>query len=158
MPLKKLFEYVVRKSMDHNTMSDTEASDGETETFHTTLEEELTRLRDTAHFLRHRLDTVQSLLDQETFELDKHPARIHPGKKGQAARNLLKALSIQETDLTIGSFLKALNQYLVTQDLVDLNDLTIRPSPLVAKAFSLEHKAGSVPYCRLLLSLPALFL
>ena len=144
--------------MDQTTMSDTENSDGETATLHTTLEEELTRLRDTAHFLRHRLDTVQSLLDQETFELDKHPARIHSGKRGQAARNLLEALSIQEADLTIGTFLKALNQYLVGQDFVDLNDLTIRPNPLVAKAFSLEHKAGPVPYCRLLLSLPALFL
>lgn len=144
--------------MDQTTMSDTEDSDGETTALQTTLEEELTRLRDTAHFLRHRLDTVQSLLDQETFELDKHPARIHSGKKGQAARNLLVALELQETDLTIGTFLKALNQYLVSHDLVDLNDLTIRPNPIVVKAFSLEHKAGPVPYCRLLLSLPALFL
>ena len=144
--------------MDHTQMVDTEVSDEETATLRTTLEEELTRLRDTAHFLRHRLDTVQSLLDQETFELDKYPANIQQGKKGQAARNLLEALGIQEADLTIGTFLKALNQYLVGQDLVDLNDLTIRPNPLVAKAFCLEHKSGSVPYCRLLLSLPALFL
>jgi hypothetical protein len=144
--------------MDYDRMSDTEASDGEVATLRTTLEEELTRLRDTAYFLRHRLDTVQSLLDQETFELDKHPAQIHPGKKGQAARNLLEALSVQETGLTIGTFLKALNQYLVGHDLVDLNDLTIRPNPLVAKAFCLENKTGAVPYCRLLLSLPALFL
>lgn len=139
-------------------MSDTEASDGETQTLHTTLEEELTRLRDTAHFLRHRLDTVQSLLDQETFELDKHPAQLYSGKRGQAARSLIEALGVQETGLTIGTFLKALNQYLVGQDLVDLNDLSIRPNSLVAKAFALEHKDGPVPYCRLLLSLPALFL
>jgi hypothetical protein len=139
-------------------MSDTEASDGETDTLHTTLEDELTRLRDTAHFLRHRLDTVQTLLDQETFELDKHPARIYPGKKGLAARNLLEALHLQAQNLTIGAFLKALNQYLVGQDLVDLNNLSIRPNPLVAKAFCLEHKSGPVPYCRLLLSLPVLFL
>ena len=139
-------------------MSDTETSDMETTALRTTLEEELTRLRDTAHFLRHRLDTVQTLLDRETFELEKHPAQIQQGKKGQAARNLLEALTLQESNLTIGTFLKALNQYLVNHDLVDLNDLTIRPNPLVAKAFCLEHKTVSVPYSRLLLSLPALFL
>ena len=135
-------------------------SDCETETtsIPTNLEEEITRLRDTAHFLRHRLDTVQSLLDRETFELEKHPAQISQGKKGQAARNLIEALNLQEANLTIGLFLKALNQYLVKQDLVDLNDLTIRPNPLVAKAFCLEHKDGTVPYSRLLLSLPALFM
>ena len=141
--------------MDTEQMSDTES---ETTALRTTLEEELIRLRDTAHFLRHRLDTVQTLLDRETFELEKHPARIQSGKRGQAARSLLEALILQETDLTIGTFLKALNQYLVNQGLVDLNDLTIRPNPLVAKAFCLEHKAESVPYSCLLLSLPALFM
>lgn len=133
-------------------------SDTESTTLHTTLEEELIRLRDTAHFLRHRLDTVQSLLDQETFELEKHPARIQPGKRGQAARSLLEALNLEESNLTIGLFLKALNQYLVNQGLVDLNDLTIRPNPLVAKAFCLEHKSETIPYSRILLSLPVLFL
>jgi hypothetical protein len=141
--------------MDTEQMSDTET---ETIALRTTLEEELTRLRDTAHFLRHRLDTVQTLLDRETFELEKHPARIQSGKRGQAARSLLEALTLQESNLTIGLFLKALNQYLVKQDLVDLNNLTIRPTPLVAKAFCLEHKTELVPYSRLLLSLPALFL
>ncbi len=124
----------------------------------TSLEDELIRLRDTAHFLRHRLDTVQVLLDQETFELEKHPAILHPGKKGQAARTLLATLNLDTENLTIGMFLKSLNQYLVGQDLVDLNDLTIRPNAIVSKAFCLDHKAGAVPYSRLLLSLPALFL
>lgn len=138
-------------------MSDTEASDVETATLRTTLEEELTRLRDTAHFLRHRLDTVQSLLDQETFELAHLPATLSAGSKGACARKLLDELGLSETDLTIGAFLKALNQYLVKQGLVDLNDLSIRLTPLLAKAFYLKTDTPTVPYTRILLGLAAVF-
>lgn len=122
-----------------------------------TLETEITRLRDTAHFLRHRLDSVQRLLDQETFELEKHPARITPNRKGQQVRKLLQALALEEQGLTIGQFLRALNKYLVEQGLVDLNDLQIRLTPLLSTAFQKPADTTKIPYSYLLLSLPLMF-
>lgn len=138
-------------------MSDIETPEDETNSLRSTLEAELTRLRDTAHFLRHRLDTVQSLLDQETFELSHLPAKLPSGAKGSGARALLAELNLSETELTIGAFLKALNQYLVKQGLVDLNDLSIRPTPLLIKAFYLKQDTETIPYSRILLGLSALF-
>ena len=130
----------------------------ETEEFETsTLEADILHLRDTAHFLRHRLDSVQRLLDQETFELEKHPARVLPNRKGQQVRKLLQVLDLQEEGLTIGNFLRALNKYLVTSDLVDLNDLQIAMTPLLCSAFQKPAESRKLPYSYLLLSLPLMF-
>ena len=121
------------------------------------LHAEIENLSKTANFLSHRLDTMQTLLDQHTFQLESHPIRVAPQAKAEKVRELLAAINITEEGLTLGKFLKTLNVYLIQNDLVDLNDLQIILSPLLAAAFQKPRGLKKVPYALLLSTLPRMF-
>ncbi len=121
------------------------------------LHAEIENLSKTANFLSHRLDTMQTLLDQQTFQLESHPICVAPQAKAEKVRELLTAMNITEEGLTLGKFLKALNVYLIQNDLVDLNDLQILLSPLLAAAFQKPRGLKKVPYALLLSTLPRIF-
>lgn len=122
-----------------------------------TLESQIQSLCETSNFLSHRLDTIQRLLDQETFELETQPIKVFPGQHTSAVRALLEALNLTDSNLKLGDFLRALNRYLIHNDLVDLNDLQIILSPLIASAFQKPPGLKKIPYPLLLTSLPRMF-
>jgi hypothetical protein len=123
-----------------------------------TLEIQIKSLVETSHFLHHRLDTIQSLLDQQSFDMETVPLRVAPYGKAIKVRELLEALELQEDNLQLGTFLRALNKWLIQQDLVDLNDLQIILSPLVASAFQKPQGLKKIPYALLLTALPKMFI
>jgi hypothetical protein len=129
----------------------------EFKTMTTTLYEELQRLRTTSHLLSHRLHTLQTLLDEDRFELSEYPIRVKAGPLQSHVNTLLNALSLSEHELTLGTFLTALNQYLIHQELVDLNDLQIHMTPLLHAAFHKPLGLAKLPYPLLLLALPTMF-
>ena len=110
-----------------------------------------------ANLLGHRLDSMQSLLDRQTFQLDSHPIRVAPVAKAEQVHKLLAELGLTEEGLTLGKFLKSLNLYLLQNDLVDLNDLQIVLSPLIAAAFHKPKGLKKAPYGLLLATLPRMF-
>ena len=132
-------------------------SDQDEDTGMNSLQAEIEHLSATANLLSHRLDTMQTLLDQETFQLDSQPIRIAPLAKAEQVRKLLVAIDVAEEGLTLGKFLRALNLYLIRSDLVDLNDLQIILSPLIAAAFQKAKGLKKVPYALLLSTLPRMF-
>jgi hypothetical protein len=121
------------------------------------LETQIQTLSETAHFLHHRLDTIQSLLDQKCFDMEAVSLRVAPQAKAKQVRELLKALELQEENLQLGTFLRALNKWLIQEELVDLNDLQIHLSPLVAAAFQKPPGLKKIPYALLLTALPKMF-
>ena len=122
-----------------------------------TLESQIRSLCETSNFLSHRLDSIQRLLDQETFELETQSIKVFPGQHTTAVRALLEALNLTDDNLKLGDFLRALNRYLIHNDLVDLNDLQIVLSPLIASAFQKPPGLKKIPYPLLLTALPKMF-
>jgi hypothetical protein len=135
------------------------SEDEDSEVFETldTLESQIRSLCETSNFLSHRLDTIQRLLDQETFELETQSIKVFPGQHTTAVRTLLTALNLTDDNLKLGDFLRALNRYLIHNDLVDLNDLQIILSPLIASAFQKAPGLKKIPYPLLLTALPKMF-
>jgi hypothetical protein len=121
------------------------------------LSAQIEHLCETAGFLSHRVHTMERALEQETFQLDSHPIKVASTAKSKSVEDLLATLSLQQEDLTLGKFLRALNKYLIHEDLVDLNDLQIKLSPLIAAAFQKPKGLKKVPYALLLMSLPRMF-
>lgn len=117
----------------------------------------LETLAQSANLLSHRLDSMQSLLDRQTFQLESHPIKVAPLTKAEQVHKLLIALELTEHGLTLGTFLRTLNLYLLQNDLVDLNDLQIILSPLIAAAFQKPKGLKKVPYGLLLATLPRMF-
>jgi len=123
-----------------------------------TLHSEIEALKQTSNFLLHRVDSMQRALEQDSFPLTEYIIQVAPTKHAAQVRLLLTVLGLNESTLTVGSFLKALNRYLVQQNLVDLNDLQILLNPLLKEAFHKPLGMNKVPYGLLLNSLPKLFL
>jgi len=122
-----------------------------------TLQEQIQSLKDQSNLLLHRVDSMQECLQQETFDLASQSIRINPTSKVKKVQLLLSVLHLEESNLTIGHFLSALNTYLIQHDLIDLNDLQIILNPLLAAAFQKAPGLKKVPYGLLLQSLPNLF-
>ena len=114
-------------------------------------------LAQASNLLLYRLDSVERALNQETFELAALKVRIKDGLNSAEVRNLVATLNLTEPIL-IGDFLKALNQHIIHQDLVDLNDLEITVTPYIRKAFYLQPTDTKIPYAKLLLGLPSMFI
>ena len=123
-----------------------------------TLEQHIEHMKNTANLLGHRLDTIQQLLDRETFDLEHLTIRINTREKPKQVRELLECLALKEDDLQLGQFLRALNRYLIREDLVDLNDLQIHLTPLLASAFQKAPGLKKIPYALLLMTLPKMFM
>jgi hypothetical protein len=123
-----------------------------------TLEEHIEHMKTTSSFLAHRLDTIQRLLDQNTFELEKLQIKPNPSQKPNQVCKLLEALGVDQSNLVLGDFLRALNRYLIKEDLVDLNDLQIHLNPLLKAAFQKPEGLKKIPYALLLNSLPKMFI
>jgi hypothetical protein len=137
--------------------NDEEQEQGQEQEQLSILEREIERLKTSAGLLHHRLHTMQEALAQETFQLDTLPIKVAGGSPTNSVRKLLAALECAEEGLTVGIFLRALNVYLVHNNLVDLNDLQIIMTPLLCSAF---HKAPGIktyPYALLLTALPKMF-
>ena len=122
------------------------------------LHTEITLLKEQSGFLLHRLDSMQQCLQQDTFLLANHPIRIAPTSHAVHVQILLKALSLNESSLNIGTFLKALNKYLIHNELIDLNDLQIILNPLLSASFQKDNSLKKVPYSVLLNSLTVMFI
>lgn len=119
---------------------------------------QITNLSVTANLLEERLDSIQALLDQGHFSLDRKPIRVNPNRTAAAAtRQLLGELHLTEENLQVGEFLRALNRYLIANNLVNQNDLQIHLTPLLAVVFEKSLSLGKVPQGMLLFSLPKLF-
>jgi len=140
-----------------HTDSDTSSSVQETKPLQT-LYSEIQELKQTSEFLLHRLDSIKQELDQNTFPLADHTIQIAPTKYAAHVRLLLITLGLEESTLTVGNFLKALNLYLIQNNLVDLNDLQILLNPLLKSAFQKPLGLKKVPYGILLNTLPKLFI
>lgn len=143
---------------DQPQTEDIEAIENEQEEELTSLTTELQRLRSTADFLYHRVNTLQTLLDQERFELSSYPLKVKSTSRVSKVRELLKALELEEEQLTMGMFLTALNKWLVVNEYIDLNDLQILMTPLLSAAFHKPAKLKKMPYPLLLLGLDRMFL
>ena len=100
---------------------------------------------------------MQDALAQETFQLDKLPIQVAGGSPTNSVRKLLAAMECAEDGLTVGIFLRALNTYLVHNNLVDLNDLQIIMTPLLSSAFHKAPGFKTYPYALLLTALPKMF-
>ena len=131
--------------------------EGETEIL-SNLAIELQKLKDTSNLLSHRLNTLQTLLDQERFELSSYELKVRPSARAGKVRELLTSIGVQEEGLLMGDFLTALNKWLVSQGHVDLNDLQILMSPLLSSAFYKPAALKKMPYPLLLLALDKMFL
>jgi len=142
--------------MNSDTVSQTSTESGIQPELRT-LQEELVQLKETSDFLLHRLDSMQRALDQDTFHLDMRPINIAPTRHARQVRMFFQVLGLQETSTTLGTFLRALNHYLIKQDLVDLNDLQIHLNPTLYAAFQKPLGLKKVPYGLLLNSLPSMF-
>ena len=109
-----------------------------------------------SNLLLYRLDSMERALNQETFELASLKVRVKDGPNATEVRSLVATLNLTEPFL-IGDFLKALNQHIIQNDLVDLNDLEITTTPYLRKAFYLQPTNTKIPYAKLLLGLPNMF-
>jgi hypothetical protein len=119
-----------------------------------TIEDIVLNLQKQTDIMYHRLDTIQQLFETDQFDFDTKP--VQP--RTQAAKDLLECIGIPTNDLTLGAFLKALNQWLIHTERVDLNDLQILMSPLLAAAFELPTTLSKVPYPIFLMNLHKCFL
>ena len=119
-----------------------------------TIEEIVINLKNQSETMYHRVDTIQQLFETDQFEFDTQP--IQP--RTHAAKDLLECMELSTDNLTLGDFLKALNQWLIHTDRVDLNDLQILMSPLLAAAFDLSTSLPKVPYPTFLMNLHKCFL
>jgi hypothetical protein len=142
--------------MNSDTVSQTSTESGIQPEL-TTLQEELVQLKETSDFLLHRLDSMQRALDQDTFHLDMRPIKIAPTRHARQVRMFFQVLGLQETSTTLGDFLRAINRYLIKENLVDLNDLQIHLNPTLYAAFQKPLGLKKVPYGLLLNSLPSMF-
>jgi len=118
------------------------------------LTEELLTIQRTTLTLDKHIASIQQLIDQETLNYETDPVKLAPGRQ---IRLLLKELALEEEGITIGSFLKALNRYLVKHELVDYKTLQIQLSPVLRSACKIPVKLKTVPYSMILLALPCLF-
>ena len=121
-----------------------------------TLEEQLLSFKDMTNLALYRLDTINTLIEQEKFEFSETKIRVG-GRRAAAVHKLLEELGLDEEGLTMGVFLKELNSYLVRSGLVDLNDLQIILNQPVAAAFHKCLAMKKIPYALLLRSLPTMF-
>jgi hypothetical protein len=137
--------------------SDTDGEDIGWEREIKTLEQHIQDLRERSHLLHHRLDTIQRLLDQKTFELDTLPIRVAPTTKEKHVRSFLQMLELEESGLLLGDFLRAMNKWLIQQELVDLNDLQIHLTPFLSCVFQKAPGLKKIPYALLLTALPKMF-
>jgi hypothetical protein len=119
-----------------------------------TIEELVINLKKQTEIMYHRVDTIQQLFTAEQFEYDTQP--IQP--RTQAAKDLLECMNLSPDNLTLGDFLKALNRWLIHTERVNLNDLQILMSPLLAAAFDLPTTLSKVPYPTFLINLHKCFL
>ena len=122
-----------------------------------TIKEAIESLESSANFLQHRLDTIQSQLDVHTFSLETMRIHVRKGSHTSSLRKLLHLIGVDEKQLTMGSFLNHLNQYLLQNDFIDLNDLQIRISPLLSLIFDFPTTVRKIPYPFLLKKLKDLF-
>lgn len=121
-----------------------------------TLESEIERLCTMSNLLQHRLDTIERLIHNNQFELEKQPIKSHPGRE-DILRPFLQTLELEESGLTVGVFLQALNRHLIRSRLVDLNDLEIILTEELRTLFLIDESQKKVPYAILLRQLPELF-
>lgn len=121
------------------------------------LEEQLLSFKDIANLALHRVDTINTLIEQEKFEFTDLKIRVAPRKRATHVQKLLEELNLIEEGLTMGVFLKSLNTYLIQKGLIDLNDLQIVLNQTVAAAFHKPLALKKVPYALLLRSLPQMF-
>jgi len=121
-----------------------------------TLEDQLLSFKDITNLALYRLDTINTLIEQEKFEFSDVKIRAG-GRRAAAVQRLLEELGLDEEGLTMGLFLKTLNGYLVRNGLVDLNDLQIILNQVVAAAFHKPLALKKIPYALLLRSLPTMF-
>jgi hypothetical protein len=120
------------------------------------LAKQVEMLAQASNLLLHRLDSIERALDRQTFELADLKVRVKDGPNAETVLNLVATLNLAERFL-IGDFLRALNQHIIQHDLVDLNDLEIRTTPYLRQAFYLQPTDLKIPYAKLLLGLPHMF-
>lgn len=123
-----------------------------------TVKDAIRHLETSANFLQQRLDTVQSQIDVHTFSLQTMHIHVRKSSRTSSLRKLLKLIELDEKQpMTMGSFLTKLNNYLLQNDYIDLNDLQIHTSPLIALVFNIPDNKRKIPYPFLLKELKELF-
>jgi hypothetical protein len=118
-----------------------------------TLEEWLQTLKNSGDLAYHRLDSIERLLEQETF----NSSKLFLKPKTEKVTAFLLELGFTEENTTLEEFLKALNRWLINSELVDLNDLQILVTPQIEDLFEKTRGLQKAPYPLLLASLPHLF-
>jgi hypothetical protein len=117
------------------------------------LENWIQTLKNSGDLLHHRLDSIERLLEHETFNSKK----LFLKPKTENASQLLIDLGFTETHPTLEELLKKLNKWLINSELVDLNDLQILITPQIEATFEKTRGLQKAPYPLLLASLPQLF-
>lgn len=115
-------------------------------------------LKQCSDFLQYKLHNVQQALEMQTFSLDKLPIRVADNSHTTHVRTLLTILGLEESGLTVGIFLKALNTWLIQQGHVDYNDLLIRVTTPLSLAFQIPLDISKIPYPVLLKQLGLMFI
>jgi hypothetical protein len=118
-----------------------------------TLEEWLQTLKKNGDLAYHRLDSIERLLEQETF----NSSKLFLKPKTEKVTAFLLEIGFTEENTTLEEFLKAMNRWLVNTELVDLNDLQILVTPQIEELFEKTRGLQKAPYPLLLASLPHLF-
>jgi len=121
------------------------------------LETTIQTLKTTSNLLLHRLDSVQTALKHETFELDTRTVQLKETANLPQVKQLLEVLNLHQVSFPIGTFIRALNTYILQEQLVDLNTLHIHLTPLLASVFQAHSTLQTVPYGFFLKNLPLLF-
>lgn len=135
--------------MDNNNQSE----DSETNSEFQSLEVWIQTMKTSGDLIHHRIDSIERLLEQETFNFSKLILKA----KTEKVTDFLLQIGINHS-ITLEEFLKALNRWLINSDLVDLNDLQIIVTPQIEATFEKTKGLQKVPYPFLLASLPQLFI
>jgi hypothetical protein len=148
--------YQMESTEDTSSVTVSDSSDVETPLIQQDLAAQVEMLAQASNLLLHRLDSIERALDRDTFELANLKVRVKDGPNAESVKTLVATLNLTEPFL-IGDFLRALNPHIIQHDLVDLNDLEIRTTPHLRQAFYLQPTDIKIPYAKLLLGLPHMF-
>ena len=121
------------------------------------LKTHIEKLLNSTNNMIYRLDSIERMMEQNMFDFDSLKVKIAKGQNEEHVRTLIGLLDLNESNMTIGTFLRALNRYLIREALVDLNDLEIYITPELYSAFYIKDDGQKVPYIFLLLGLSQMF-
>ena len=120
------------------------------------MEQDILRLNDAIDSLvkvtesvQQRIEYVQTELELRTFQLDTMLIKPKKGALRIYVKKLLSILDLKES-VTMGLFLKNLNEYLIENRYINQETFEVILSPLIGLAFDIHPSHRTVRYSELL--------